>query len=65
MDAFDALFCFGFEIVRGNGIDEAGYKLADKNSDLKYTESIKLLFKEINEGAEYYAKEIRERGDKM
>ncbi len=65
MDALDALFCFGFKIVKCGILEKAKYKLDGDCSDVKNADSIKLLLKEIHELPEYYAKQMMERGDKL
>lgn len=65
MNALDALLCFGYRIIKADFLEKASYKLCGKNADKKYKESTNLLLEEINEKAEYYAKEIIERGKKL
>ncbi len=65
MDAVDALICFGYQVVRNGILEKTQYRLCGERADLHFKQSIELLLKEVRENAQYYAKEIIKRGNKL
>ena len=71
LDALDALFCFGYRIVKespgkgGTMVTGHEFRLCSAKIDRDYLKSIGILLKEVSEAEEYYKKRLVQEGRRM